>query len=1606
MSGFEQLLLDFKNMGQSKAQQGTLFELLMKKYFLTCPLYAETFEAVWTWVEFPYNGGKHDTGIDLVAKKKDYDEYCAIQCKFYDENYPVSKADVDTFLSASGKPFFIDGKPMRYSERIIVSTTDKWSSTAEDTIEGQLPPVTRIRLKDLKDSGIDWDSFSLNNINGMKRDGRKQERPHQTKAIEAVLNGFQSADRGKLIMACGTGKTFTSLKIAEAITNGTGNVLFLVPSISLLNQTLLEWSAQCKYDYSVFAICSDPKASASSDEGGRVSDTIIPATTNVERLIAYYTFGWSETGMKLFFSTYQSIDVISKFQKRTGLVFDLIICDEAHRTTGVTLAGEDESDFVKIHNNDFIQGKKRLYMTATPRIYGDESKAKANEKSALLCSMDDEEIYGAEFYRLGFSESVALGLLSDYKVIVLAVDENYVSRTLQNLITTHDSELILEDAVKIMGCLNGLSKRTVFEGEEDYFANDPTPMKRAVAFNSSIAASKKFVSLFKEIQDELKLYGYDESVVSVELDHVDGTNNALFRKDRIDWLKADTPDGHCRVLSNARCLSEGIDVPALDAVMFLNPRNSIVDIIQSVGRVMRRTEGKKYGYIILPIGIPAGMEPEEALADNQRYKIVWDVLQALRAHDDRFNNTINKIDLNRKKPDNIQVIGVTGTGDDDPNGQQKGHEQSYTQLSLNLDDLQKWKNSIYAKIVKKCGSRRYWETWAKDIADIANHHIEEIKLLIQKPEIAPKFAEFLAALQSNLNSSIDQQDAIEMLAEHMITKPVFDALFEDYEFIKSNPVSIIMQDMLSILDEKALDKEQETLDKFYLSVQERAKGIDNAEGKQKIVIELYEQFFKNALPKQVAKLGIVYTPIEVVDFILQSVEVVLQEKFGRSINDNEVHVLDPFTGTGTFIVRLLRSGLISSEKLLYKYTNELHANEIVLLAYYIAAVNIEATFHDLMQAQEYTPFEGIVLTDTFALSESAYDKDGNTVSPSHMMFSANTARATKQLETPITVIIGNPPYSVGQKSANDNNQNVSYPHLDKSLADSYVVKSRATLKRNVYDTYIKAFRWATDRLGDNGVIGFVSNGAYLDSVALDGFRQCLLEDFNSVYCFNLRGNARTSGEQRRKEAGNIFNAGSRTPVSITILVKKKGTKKDGYVRYYDIGDYLTREQKLSIIAEFGSIKKIPWKIIHPNENNDWINQRNSNFLNFIALGDKKRNEQISIFSNNFSNGVITSRDSWVYSFSAESVLKRIADLVSQSKVDDGTIGLDPKVQETYLMNIRNNDAKKISWSRSLFRLFCQNKELPSCEDIRTATYRPFCKKKLAYDKDLIELPSKWDSVFPSADVENVVICVAAPPLKRRFSVLMANCIQDYHVFENTFCFPLYVYEKDNKRSTDSQQFNLYDYLEDMPHKDETVQYKRRSAISDAALKKFREIYGGKVEKEDIFYYLYAVLQCRKYIELYGDNLSKEMPRIPMLDKFPEYVRIGKELAKLHLDYEQEVDPASIGLQIQINKPDYTVEKMQFKKEGKTVQKDTIYFNRHITVSNIPARAYEYVVNGKSAIEWIMERYAVTVDKASGIMDDPNLYGDEKYIFNLLVSVIALSVKTQDLLDSLPEYKEI
>jgi predicted helicase len=397
----------------------------------------------------------------------------------------------------------------------------------------------------------------------------------------------------------------------------------------------------------------------------------------------------------------------------------------------------------------------------------------------------------------------------------------------------------------------------------------------------------------------------------------------------------------CRILTNVRCLSEGVDVPSLDAVMFLSARNSQVDVVQSVGRVMRRAPGKKYGYIIIPIVVPSDVQGEKALGNNADYAVVWTVLNALRAHDDRFKATINKLELNKNKPESI-VIGGASHGKDDISGTEylgeSANNETALQLAIRFDQMQ---SLLYAKMVEKVGERRYWEQWAKDVAGIATRQIENIKQLVEADKKHRQTSEnFIEGLRKNINPSIAEDDAIEMLAQHLITQPVFEALFEDYSFVRNNAISQSMEQMLNLLEEHKEEKDVEVLQRFYDSVRERASGIDNAEAKQKIIIELYDKFFRTAFPMMVERLGIVYTPVEVVDYIIHSVDAVLRKEFGRTLSDENLHILDPFTGTGTFITRLLQSGLICPEDLPRKYAREIHANEIVLLAYYIASVNI------------------------------------------------------------------------------------------------------------------------------------------------------------------------------------------------------------------------------------------------------------------------------------------------------------------------------------------------------------------------------------------------------------------------------------------------------------------------------------------------------------------------------------------------------------------------------------------------------------------------------------------------------------------------------------------
>jgi predicted helicase len=1580
------ILNEFRQAQTSNRDLGDKFERLMAAYLVTDPLYKDKYSDVWLWTEWPGRKNQPDTGIDLVAQERATGEYCAIQCKFYDPNYALQKGDIDSFFTTSGKAPF--------TSRMIISTTDKWSKHAEEALVNQSIPVIRLRVQDLDSSPVDWSQFSLNRPQDIKLKAKKTTRPHQIKALENVEAGFKEHDRGKLIMACGTGKTYTALKIAEKLASESGYVLFLVPSISLLSQTLREWTAEAELTLHPEAVCSDTKVGKDSEDIS-AHDLALPATTKPKLLIQRVKAFAGKKQLNVIFSTYQSIQVISEAQGMGLPEFDLIICDEAHRTTGVTLAGDDESQFVRVHDQNFIKAKKRLYMTATPRLYDDSAKAKAKESNAELCSMDDETKFGPEFHRLGFGEAVENNLLSDYKVLVLAVDEKYVTKAFQSQLADEDNELNLDDAVKIVGCWNGLSKKRATNADGGGFdADDLNPMRRAVAFSRTIKDSKAITGMFSKIIDEyVQKNPDDESLLSCEIDHVDGSFNALRRNKLLDWLKEDQAgQGNiCRILSNARCLSEGVDVPALDAVMFLNPRNSVVDVVQSVGRVMRKADNKKYGYIILPIGIPADIKPEDALNDNKKYKVVWQVLQALRAHDDRFNAIINKIELNKQPPDQIKIIGVGGDGE----GKDRG--ETTTQLPINLPMLEEWRDAIYAKIVIKCGDRRYWEDWAKDVAKIAQRHIDRINLLLKgtsKHKVA--FDEFLTGLQTNLNPSISQEDAIEMLAQHLVTKPVFDALFEGYEFTQKNPVSLAMQKMLDLMEEQALEKETATLEKFYKSVRDRVKDIDNAEGKQTVIKELYEKFFRNAFPKLAEKMGIVYTPIEVVDFIINSADAALRKEFGVGLSDKDVHVLDPFTGTGTFMVRLLQSGLINPKDLPYKYKNELHANEIVLLAYYIAAINIEETYHALI-GKEYQPFEGIVLTDTFQLSEGQG-------SLTEKMFPENNQRAAKQSKNDIRVIVGNPPYSAGQGSENDSNKNLKYAQLDERIRQTYAAHSSATLKNSLYDSYIRAIRWASDRIKDKGIICYVSNGGFIDGSATDGLRKCLKDEFSSIYCFNLRGNQRTSGEISRMEGGKIFGSGSRATVAITLLIKNPARKEECQLFYHDIGNYLSREDKLQILTNLASIQGIDWQPLIPNDSHDWINHRNPAFEAFIPMGDKDDKQAKTIFEV-YSNGLKTNRDTWAYNFSKSSLKNNMSRMIAlyNEQVNAYKKACEGKSKKDFpeIEKFIDNDPKKISWSVNLKKDLEKNIIHSFCEEnLIHSMYRPYCKNWLYYNNRFNERPGQMPKIFPKAGLDNLTIGVTGVGVVKEFAVLITNILPDLCLHgAATSCqfYPLFTYEK----TEETAQTSLL--------ADVSGGYRKKENISDSVLAEFRKNYDAKLTKEDIFYYIYGILHSPEYQNRFGADIKKMLPRIPLAHDFWAFSKAGRALAEWHLNYET-IEPYpldEVAEKLQLD-PDtfYKVQKMTFARNGKEVDKTTIVYNSYITLSGIPLEIYDYKVCDKSALEWIIERYQVTKDPDSGIENDPNDCSDDpRYIIDLLKRIVRVSIETVKIVNSLPALNE-
>ena len=1610
----------------SNSELGSRFEILIKRYLISTRQYH--FEAVWLWEEFPYRtsfSSGIDVGIDLVAKEKTGD-YWAVQCKCYDDTKTIRKNDLDSFVATSGGHFYVnDIYRTTFKHRLFFTTASSISNNARDLARLSSPHVAFITIHDLDKTDVDWQHIERGVSGKGALSKKKKPKPHQEEAVLKAREHYKNYQRGKLIMACGTGKTFTSLRIIEDQLPKNSNVLYLVPSIALMSQTITAWNNDSTRELDRLCVCSDRSASKSEVNKNEKDFSIIelayPATTDVDELTVQYNKvkNQADSDIIVFFSTYQSIDVIIEFCKQKELTFDFIICDEAHRTASFRRRGIKEKYFAKVHDDNLVPAKKRLYMTATPKIYTSTSKERARESDTVLYSMDSQEYFGKEFYKLSFGDAIEKNELSDYEVIVFisktdqykelidrernadaqGIRVTYKSVTFIDGIRKEKSEFLkvnVDKATKLYSCIDIFSKSNIRLENDDILKDDPSPMKTVVLFDNSIQESKKTVGAMQTFFGEKEI-----NKIRFSATHVDGTMSSLNRKNKLSWLENGFDEFgkqkyNCRGLSNVKVLSEGVDVPALDAIVFLADKSSEIDIVQSVGRVMRKAPGKKRGYIIIPIVIEDGLNIEDTIRGS-KFATLFKVLNALKSHDERLSIEIDRLQLNPPK-------GPTGPP-------KPGRPTKPTFVSperdgsdIIIDEVGKqisiydydFKDLFTAVLVDCVANKKAWEDWAKDVGEILKSKVNYINRSIRKHEERKQLiSQFTKELKKSINDEITQKDAVDMLAQQFVTKPVFEALFENYSFTSNNTISENLEKLISHFKDDSREgvEELESLQPFYESVKRRVRDITTLDGKQSLIKELYDTFFAHALPGLREKLGIVYTPIEVIDFIIHSVGDLLKQEFNLNISDEGVSILDPFTGTGTFITRLLQSGIIDAKDLERKYRHEIYASEIVLLAYYIADVNIESTFRELNADRDYVPFNNIVLRDTFRNVEKI----------DSVLFKGNTARIYNQSKQKIQIIIGNPPYSVGQKSQNDNNENPTHLNINERIKTTYVQRaSYVHNKSSLYDSYFKAFRWASDRVSvdTGGIIGFVTNGAWLDTTAGQGFRRTIEKEFSAIYVFNLRGNQRTSGIVSKKEGGKIFGAGSRTPICITFLIKKPKATTKATIRYHDIGDYLTRDEKLEKIKRFKSIlnEDMKLKTLKPDEHGDWINQRKAFPEDFIPLcGEKKFDPDSKSFFIAGSSGVISGRDAFVNNYSKERLKRNVNLTIEHYKSE---------LERTKFLNNKSPIINKVKgiWSSDWKKKLAKGREIErfNKDQIYKCSYRPFNIVYRYFNKDLNWSRYQTHRFFLDNKFLNPIISLTGKGSTNKFAVLMTNKLYDY------------------SNLTSGQGFPLHYYLEPIDIKSTQLELElatdKQSNITNHVLKKAQKLYGANVKKEDIFYYVYGFLHSPEYIESFEHTLKKELPKIPLLpnkDDFWNFRKAGKELARLHINYEDV--PTHPQVQVSISRSltqidgakdsIFRVVKMKHPKKNKL---DTIIFNESITITNIPIKAYEYVVNGKSAIGWVMERYQITIDKSSGIVNDPNDWaqenGNPRYILDLLLSIINLSVETIAIINRLPKIK--
>lgn len=1566
---FDDVLRKIRAESSGTKDLGDKFERIIKDVLEKDKLYKDRFDRVWMWKDWAEQnkvyeklGTAQDLGIDIVARERVGGELCAVQCKCNSDKTVLDAGPVNSFIANAAA---------NGMNNYILACTGPINKNAMAKLKGvKCQTITKDDLR----YRFDWHLYPTKVVPPTP----KKLEAYQRQAVDDVISGFGKNCRGKLIMACGTGKTLVSLHIAERMVGQGGVTLYLVPSISLILQSMREWADNANMPHYYMAVCSDK--SVRNTEQGTLTELEAPASTD-PAILKERVGRMRKDALNVIFSTYQSVEVVEKAMG--GQQLDMILCDEAHRTAGVDEQGS-ESYYTRVHYDKNVRAARRLYMTATPRIYTDAVKGKAKKQDRVVISMDDD-MYGPEFYNLSFYDAVHKHrVLCDFKVRVAVMDGDTLDKLIQKA-QAGDEAIVPLDEKTLMA--------SVWHALEHPGADDTKGLLQRVIMFCDMINSSKIVAdeeiiykkdiredreqlerareidkqrSFKKIIEHVKKVTGSKSQNNVDVKHVDGGDSAQNRRDRLEWLKASGDDPKTsRILSNARCLSEGVDVPALDGVVFMNPRKSVVDVVQAVGRVMRKSPGKKFGYVILPVAIPAGVDVGDALGDSKYFKVVWQVLNALRSHDPKLASEINKLVLTKAHTESEVTNRIIIR-----------HAYSHGLKSADIPES-KMINGITSKLVQKVGDVNYYDKYGERLGAAATTIETRIRNRMKThPETRIEITNLHAGLRDTVSESVTFDDTVQVLAQHIVLARVFDRLFSG-EFTTHNPIAQVFE---LVATKIGLEEELRGLEGFYEDIDRELEGITTREARQSFIKKIYGNFLVSTDKKGVKRHGIIYTPIEVVDFIIRSVDEMLLEHFGIGLDARSVKIFEPFAGTGTFLTRLLESGLIN-DHMYEKYRNDMFANEMILLAYYIATVNIETTYSSLRRGSRYVPFNGISYTDTLRVNpryreDKAYRQEQSKIDDP---FKLAREQITKQRSSHIHVIIGNPPWSAKQEKANDENQNEIYPELDRRVKNTYVRSAKEINPRlgNVtalYDSYIRSLRWASDRIGCSGIVGFVTNAGFLRSEGGSGIRACLAREFNEVWCFDLRGDQRTKGEISKREGGKIFGSGSRAPVAVTILIKNPA-KKGCVIRYKDIGDYLSPEKKLQQVALFKSLAGIyDWKIIKPDEHHDWLDQRGrmgKRFVLYDTMGEKqtKAGKREQAIFRLYSSGLKTHRDPWVYNSSKNKLARNM-----RVHIDYANLQKDP-------LNPKINPKKGV-FTDGLKRKLCKSKPKFNIKNIRTGLYRPFFKQHLYFDPTgmYTEAVYQTPAFFPEPDSKNLVICVPHK-FKGDFSVFVVDVIPDLQIVHNSQCFPLYSFihgaKIDNITDTMFTKYKKhYDKLGDIENNDRVL------------------------TKESIFYYVYGLLHHKRYRKKFASSLRREMPHIPMAPKFWDFSDAGRLLVDLHCHYDT-------GKQYDLGMPKYVPDhftKISFKSttigRKKTVDKSTICDNDVTIFDNIPN--INYSVNGRTPLEWLVDRYNRKEDTDSSILNDPlkELTGAE--MIDLIRRLIYVGMESDRIVNLLPD----